>query len=97
MESKKIPDNEITASSTYAGGYYPYYVRPGSNKCWYPENGKQKNSWIQVDLGKLTRFTGLETQGCSSDWTKTYSLTFSTDGKRWFNYEENGAPKVCMN
>ena len=96
MESKKIPDIEITASSTYAGDYYPYYARPGSDKCWYPENGKQKNSWIQVDLGKLTRLAGLETQGCASGWTKTYSLSFSADGKRWFSHA-NGTLKVCMN
>ena len=96
MESKSIPNSAITASSTWPG-YYTYYVRPGQTNCWYAESGKEKNSWIQVDLGKRTTFTGLETQGCSSGWTTTYSVSFSVDGNRWFKYEENSATKVCMN
>lgn len=96
MESEKIPDSAITASSTWPG-CYPYKVRPGTLFCWYAESGKEQNSWIQVDLGNQTIFTGLETQGCAGGWTTTYSVSFSVDGKRWFKYDENGAPKVCKN
>ena len=95
MESGKIPDSAIKASSYYPG-YFPKYVKPGSDYCWNPATGQEQNSWIQIDLGNTTIFTGLETKGCKSDWTETYSVSFSIDGKRWFKYKENGAAKVCM-
>jgi hypothetical protein len=100
MESGKIPDNAITASSTYSSGYKPEYGRLNKviGACaWTTASGKKSNSWFQVDLGEMATVTGIATQGSckpSTGWTTSYSLSYSTDSQNWKAYEESGKTKV---
>lgn len=101
MESGKIPDDAITASSFYDDRYQPYYarLRKVDEKCtWEPPKCCKSNTWLQVDLGKLAIVTGIATQGnCYSsptEWAKSYSVSYSKDGSNWEYFQEAGGVKV---
>ncbi len=101
MQSGKIPNNAITASSFYDGTYKPWYGRLNTNTghcSWTTTEAGRSNSWFQVDLGQLTSVTGIATQGsCKvNEWTKSYSVSYSTDGKKWRDYQESGYKKVSI-
>lgn len=58
-----------------------------------PQNNNP-HEWLQVDLGKVKRITGLVTQGARSMLTQMmvteFSVTVSHDGHAWSNVlEEN--------
>ncbi|CAB4024809.1 Hypothetical predicted protein [Paramuricea clavata] len=97
MESGKIPDNAITASSIYPHAQYnPSYARlkKASSSCsWTPTGQGRVGSWLQVDLGKLTTVTGIATQGTcygANEWTTSYSISYSTEGNTWSFYVQSG-------
>ena len=100
MESGEIPDTAITASLTYHTSYKPSHarlVRGGSSCSWAPTDAGSIGSWLQVDLGQLTTVTGIETQGTcysSTEWAKTYSVSYSNEPNSWTPYEESGNVKV---
>ncbi|XP_046862238.1 lactadherin-like [Xenia sp. Carnegie-2017] len=100
MENGKIPDSAITASSEYASAYLAPFARlrnTKSLKCsWAPTGSNRMNSWHQVNFGKNTIITGVATQGScqSNEWAKTYSISYSNDGKNWSSYKENGSIKI---
>jgi hypothetical protein len=99
MSSGKIPDNAITASSTYSNSYKPSYARlkkTGSSCSWAPTSAGRTGSWLQVDLGQLTTVTGIATQGTcySGEWAKSYSVSYSNEPNSWTLYEESGNVKV---
>ena len=102
MESGKIPDNAITASSIYNNLYKPAYGRLNRDigMCaWTSTAGGRSNSWFQVDLGQLAAVTGIATQGrckVSDEWTTSYTVSYSTDGKKWIYYQESGKKKVSL-
>ncbi|KAK3753343.1 hypothetical protein QZH41_015284 [Actinostola sp. cb2023] len=93
MESKAIPDARITASSYYDGNhapqqgrlnFQPYGSKQGS---WAARNAKA-GEWLQVNLGKVTKVTGVATQGRSrvNQWVASYRLQYSLDGKTFKDY-----------
>ncbi|XP_028416219.1 lactadherin-like [Dendronephthya gigantea] len=100
MQSGKIPDSAITASSTFGSSYYPYFARlnkTGSSCCWAPTAAGRVGSWLQVDLGQNTTVIGFSTQGtCYShvEWAISYSISYSNNGGTWTLYEESGTAKV---
>jgi hypothetical protein len=55
-------------------------------------------SWLQVDLGQLTTVTGIANQGTcySSEWAKSYSVSYSNEPNSWTPYEESGNVKVSQ-
>jgi hypothetical protein len=100
MGSGEIPDDVITASSTFPGRYKPSYARlgwVGYNCSWTPTEEGRIGSWLQVDLGQLTTVTGIATQGtCYNlvEWPKSYSISYSSEPNSWTPYEESGNVKV---
>ena len=102
MTSGKIPDDAITASSTYNGGFKPSYARlkrVGSGCSWEPTKAGRIGSWLQVDLGQLTTVTEIATQGTCYDyieWAKSYSVSYGTEPNSWTPYEESGNVKVSQ-
>ena len=89
MESGKVRNQFITASSHYVG-FPPWKARlnTGSANSWYglPED---PNPWIQVDLVTPAWLKGVATQGkLFALFVKTYKLAYSTDGVKWFTYKE---------
>ena len=105
MESGKIPDNAITASSFYPdnGWFRPSNGRLNKNigRCaWTTTTKGKSNSWLQVDLGEMTTVIGIATQGSCYHrepfWTKSYSVSYSTDGTKWIYYRKSGYKKVSQ-
>ena len=102
MKSGKISDNAITASSTHSVSYKPSFgrlTRVGGSGCsWTPTGAGRVGSWLQVDLGQLTTVTGIATQGTcySSEWAKSYSVSYSNEPNSWTPYEESGNVKVSL-
>jgi discoidin domain receptor family protein 2 len=100
MASGKIPDEAITASSSYSIHYKPSFARltmVGSSCSWTTTEEGKNSPWLHVDLGQLTTVTGIATQGtCSSStaWVKSFSVSYSTEPNSWTPYEESENVKV---
>ena len=96
MESGKIPDNAITASSSYSSSHKPAYGRLNrvlGSCAWTTTSGGKSNSWFQVDLGEFATVTGIATQGsckASAEWTTSYTVSYRTNGENWTAYKESG-------
>ena len=97
MESRSIPDNNITASSeknanTPAKNGRLNYAS-GSSWC---AGTSDSNPYLQIDLQTLHIICAVSTQGNSQadQWVKTYKLQFSTNGSTWSDYKESGQVKV---
>ena len=55
MQSQRIPDNAITASSFMGRDYHPYYARLNSMKVsgWCAETADE-NQYLVIDLGDVS-------------------------------------------
>ena len=102
MESGKIPDSAITASSKWSTRWEAYYgrLRKRISGCaWLAASGSDPTkSWLQVDFGAKTIVTGVATQGSCTEvqWAKSYVIWYSDDAVNWKYYSENGARKVSV-
>ena len=99
MESGKILDSAITASSQYGMGLITVSARFNEGGCaWSNRDAIDPYPWIQADLGDITRVTGVATQGrCNHpQWVLTYTVSYSSDGQNWEFYKESGTEKVCI-
>nr|XP_020451699.1 coagulation factor VIII-like [Monopterus albus] len=87
-----IPDSSFSASSFYSSllhSWSPELARlhqGGSINAWRPKNNNP-HEWLQVDLGKIKRITGVVTQGAQYLFTPMmvteFSVTISHDGQSW--------------
>ena len=75
-----VPDAQITASSNYLS-YYPRKGRLNGDSGWCQQSSKITDNYIQVDMGAGRTVCGVATQGkANGSFTKSYRLSFSTDG-----------------
>ncbi|XP_066509731.1 EGF-like repeat and discoidin I-like domain-containing protein 3 isoform X2 [Hoplias malabaricus] len=101
MEGGIISNQQITASSTHRAlfglqKWYPYFARlnkKGLVNAWTAaENDRWP--WIQINLQRKMRVTGLITQGAkrigSPEYVKSYKVASSDDGKTWRTYKVKG-------
>ncbi|EHB10948.1 Neuropilin-2 [Heterocephalus glaber] len=101
MESGRIANEQITASSTYSDGRWtPQQSRlHGDDNGWTPNLDSNKE-YLQVDLRFLTMLTAIATQGAISRETqngyyvKSYKLEVSTNGEDWMVYRHGKNHKV---
>ncbi|KAI8510962.1 hypothetical protein Bbelb_118780 [Branchiostoma belcheri] len=100
MESGAIPDSSITASSTWSSAHEPYRARLNGIAgigAWATRTNNI-GQWLQIDLGEMTRVTGVITQGRQRDiaqWVTSYKLQFSADGATWTTYaSSDGSDEV---
>ncbi|XP_072028746.1 uncharacterized protein [Amphiura filiformis] len=104
LEDGRILDNQLTASTVWPsdGNYKPSNARL-NRQTQYPSGGSwiaqynDADQWIQVDLGVLTRVTGVLTQGrpsnlnerfsggasCCPQWVENFKVQYSNDGTNW--------------
>jgi len=82
MESGKIPNASVTASSQKSPLEPPEYARLHFNKGAWTMEPIGNNPWLQVAFGTDTQVTGISTQGhpLFQYWVKSYSLRYSNDG-----------------
>ncbi|KAK9969615.1 hypothetical protein ABG768_027774, partial [Culter alburnus] len=101
MESGKISDDQISASSSfYDGRWSPRQARLNfEDNAWTPNEDSNKE-YIQVDLHFLKVLTGISTQGAVSKETHksyfvtTFKLEVSTNGEDWMIYRYGKNHKV---
>ncbi|XP_048861849.1 neuropilin-2-like isoform X1 [Brienomyrus brachyistius] len=101
MESGKISDSQITASSSFSDGRWtPQQARLNNDdNGWTPSEDNVKE-YIQVDLSFLRVLTGIATQGAVSKDTQrsyfvtTFKLEVSTNGEDWMIYRHGKNQKI---
>uniref|UniRef100_A0A3Q2C895 Neuropilin 2b n=1 Tax=Cyprinodon variegatus TaxID=28743 RepID=A0A3Q2C895_CYPVA len=101
MESGKITDEQIMASSSFQdGNWLPRQARLNfKENGWTPAEDNNRE-YIQVDLHTLKVLTGIATQGAISKETKnvyyvtTFKLEVSTNGEDWMVYRHGKNHKV---
>ncbi|KAL8183627.1 UNVERIFIED_CONTAM: NAP1- protein 2 [Gekko kuhli] len=93
MESGRISNEQITASSTYSDGRWtPQQSRLNSDDNGWTPNMDNNKEYLQVDLRFLTVLTAIATQGAISRETqngyyvRSYKLEVSTNGEDWMMY-----------
>ena len=103
MDTNKIPDNRMTASSSYRMAELPHYGRLNEtrqNGAWCPKS-TNNSEYLQVDMGVVYDVCAVVTQGRAensvSEWVTGYRLRFSLDGIIWYSYYENNVEKVSSN
>ncbi|XP_078348042.1 sushi, von Willebrand factor type A, EGF and pentraxin domain-containing protein 1-like isoform X3 [Oculina patagonica] len=89
MESKRIPDESITASSAKsADNHSASFARVDYRKAWCsaPED---KSPYIQINLDEQKLITAITTQGSFSDvsWSRKYEVKYFEKGN-WKSYKE---------
>ena len=54
--------------------------------------------YLQVDLGRATTVTGVETQSVHyiNRWVQSYTLSYSYDSITWYDYKVDGKGKVRL-
>uniref|UniRef100_A0A8C2CF09 EGF-like repeats and discoidin I-like domains 3b n=1 Tax=Cyprinus carpio TaxID=7962 RepID=A0A8C2CF09_CYPCA len=94
MEGGIISNQQVTASSTHRSlfglqKWLPYFARlnkKGLVNAWSAAEG-DRYPWIQINLQRRMRVTGLITQGAkrigSPEYVKSYKVAYSDDGKAW--------------
>ncbi|XP_038142468.1 coagulation factor VIII [Cyprinodon tularosa] len=102
LEKGLIPDSSLNASSFYwsfTRSWRPSLARlhqSGGANAWRPKNNNP-HEWLQVDLGKIKRVTGVITQGARSMLTQMmvteFSVTFSQDGHSWSSVLEKSSQR----
>ncbi|CAJ1086917.1 neuropilin-2a isoform X1 [Xyrichtys novacula] len=101
MESGKISDDQITASTSfYDKRWLPRQGRLNNDdNAWTPSEDSNKE-YIQVDLHFLKVLTGIATQGAVSKETQksyyvtTFKLEVSTNGEDWMVYRHGKNHKI---
>ncbi|XP_020605733.1 lactadherin-like [Orbicella faveolata] len=90
IQSKYIPNSDMTASSEWAADYGPSYARLnipvgwGKARAWSAKTN-DLGQWIQVNLRELTRVTKVAIQGRQdvAQWVTAFKLSYSLDGKHF--------------
>uniref|UniRef100_A0A3Q2Q8N0 Coagulation factor VIII-like n=1 Tax=Fundulus heteroclitus TaxID=8078 RepID=A0A3Q2Q8N0_FUNHE len=105
LERGLIPDSSFSASSSHWSllrSWSPSLARlhqSGGANAWRPKNNNP-HEWLQVDLGKVKRITGIVTQGARSMLTQMmvteFSVTFSQDGHSWSSVLEESSQRETV-
>ena len=98
MDTNKIPDSRMTASSSFRMSELPHYDRLNEtrqNRAWCPKSSSN-SEYLQVDMGTVYNVCAVETQGRAAayEWVTAYILRFSLDAIIWNSYYENNVQKV---
>ena len=87
MESGKIKDSQITASSVWddyhgaSNARLNFVQKSGS----WSSRSNDLHQWLQVDFKYEATITAIQTQGRGSygQWVKSYTLSYSDDGVKF--------------
>ena len=98
MESGKIGDSQITASTVWNSIHGASNARLNFAKKSGSWSSKinDVHQWLQVDFKYRKTITDILTQGRGShqQWVKSYTLSYSDDGTNFKPYQKNGKYKV---
>ncbi|XP_034536932.1 EGF-like repeat and discoidin I-like domain-containing protein 3 isoform X2 [Notolabrus celidotus] len=95
MKSRLISDGQLTASSSYRTWgidtftWHPQFARldkTGKTNAWSPAHSN-RSEWLQIDLEKAKRLTGIITQGAKDfgvvQFVSVFKVAYSNDGESW--------------
>ncbi|KAM3867146.1 coagulation factor VIII [Diretmus argenteus] len=103
LQKRLIPDSSFSASSVHSSflrTWSPSFARlyqEGSSNAWRPKNNNP-HEWLEVDLVKVKRITGVVTQGARRSlltqmMVTEFSVTVSLDGRSWTSALEPGTQR----
>ena len=86
MESERIPDESITASSAKSTDHAPSFARVDGVKAWCsaPED---ESPYIQIQLDEQKLIKKITTQGSWVSWSRKYQVKYLEKGN-WKPYKE---------
>ncbi|CAB4004228.1 Hypothetical predicted protein, partial [Paramuricea clavata] len=96
MQSGKIPDSRIKASSGLNAYYWGYKGRLNGSECWVAQPSTT-NQWLQIDFKYNATVTEILTQGHTDkdQWVASYTVAYSDDGVNFATYKgDEGQDKV---
>jgi F5/8 type C domain len=72
-----------------------HYLRLNSESAWSPASGS-KNPWVLVSSIVNKLWTKIEVQGRpdKNEWVTEFTLTYTSDGKNWFKYNDGAVLKA---
>ncbi|XP_034731260.1 EGF-like repeat and discoidin I-like domain-containing protein 3 isoform X2 [Etheostoma cragini] len=101
MKSRLISDGQLLASSSFRTWgidtftWHPQLARldkQGKTNAWSPAHNN-RSEWIQVDLEKTKRLTGIITQGAKDfgvvQFVSLFKVAYSNDGESWSMVKED--------
>ena len=101
MEDGRIKDSALTASTNYNGNHAARLgrlnrVQPSGYSGAWCALTLDTNQWIQIDLGRLTTFTKVATQGRQDgdQWVTSYAVSYSLISPYWVYHMNHGQKKV---
>ena len=100
MQSGKIPDSRINASSEWNSYWGPRKGRLHGNQCWIARPS-DTNQWLQIDFKYKATVTEILTQGrphtFNDQWVRNYTIAYSDDGMNFETYKGyKGKDKVTI-
>ena len=95
MESGKIKNSQLTASSKWSNYWNAVHARLNSGRFWGA--GGAYGQWLKIAFERETAVTKVATQGSvvKNYWVRNYKLSSSKDALTWNFIMKNGAKKVC--
>ncbi|KAH1008410.1 discoidin domain-containing receptor 2 isoform X1 [Dendroctonus ponderosae] len=106
LESGRIQDAALTASSSYdSGSVGPHHARLRNNKqggAWCPRHMVSRNSreYLEIDLGKLHVITGTKTQGRygngqGQEYAEQYMVEYWRPGlQKWVRWKDRSGKEL---
>lgn len=103
LEDFRLDSGALTASSYVNYNHGPERARlnwPSGHSragAWVAKV-RNSNQWLQVELDRPAKITGVATQGRydAYQWVTTYTVSYSMDGKTFKLYLEYGRNKVTI-
>ncbi|CAB4006545.1 Hypothetical predicted protein [Paramuricea clavata] len=99
MQSRKIPDSRIKASSEWTRNWGPRHGRLHGKKCWIAGRSPDTNQWLQIDFKYKATVTEILTQGRPdyNQWVRSYTIAYSDDGVNFTTYKgDKGQDEVFI-
>ena len=96
MESRKITDGQITASTEYNAAYgatngrLNFKAEGGKTGAWSALRN-DVHQWLQVDLGAKTEVTGIQIQGRQDldQWVTSFTISYSSYSTTYRPYQNS--------
>ena len=103
MESRKITDGQITASTEFHGDLaygaengrlnFKYRVDEAGvrQSGGWTSQVRDVHQWLQVDLGAKTEVTGIQTQGRQDrfQWVRSFTISYCSNGTTYTPYQNS--------
>ncbi|EDO41038.1 predicted protein, partial [Nematostella vectensis] len=100
-QSGTLKDSQFFASSELSSSYRASNARlhlhtnRGRVGAWSPSRS-DKNPWLEIDVGRIAKVTGISTQGQqdANYWVTSYALQYSLDGSSFTTFSVSRNPKI---